>query len=108
MAFSELSATCKDTSGTFSKPLQDKYRIYSPGTHYPDGTQVGRILIAGNTSRVSSSIAAPVAEKSQNFRVEFFLTHSLHLFYFPGILRLRDTELMVTCDTTGRYRLPDF
>ena len=84
MTFAKLSAACKDAVSSFQKTFEDKGGINPAGTHDADGTQVGWILIAGNTCGIGCRVAAPVAEKPENSGVEIFLTHILYLFGAGG------------------------
>ncbi len=76
MTFAKLSATGEDACRAFHEAADNKGGIDPAGAHYPDGSEVGWILVAGYPGRVSSGITAPVTEKTQYFGIEFFLAHS--------------------------------
>jgi hypothetical protein len=95
MAFAELSATGEDGVGTFGKTPQDKGRIETSGAHHPDGPQIRRILVTGNPGTVCGGIAAPVAEKTQDFGVEIFLTHNHYSSIFVEIAKTRLQRVFV-------------
>ncbi len=77
MAFSQLSAAGEDAVCTFNKATEDEGGIHPTRTHHADGAQVGGVLKAGHTCCIGGCITAPVAEETQNSRIE--IVHYMHL-----------------------------
>jgi hypothetical protein len=67
MAFAGMSPGYPDTIGALAQSGHEKLRIHSAGTGDTDDPDVGRILHPPHTCQVGSTIAAPVAQKGNNF-----------------------------------------
>ena len=72
MTFSKLSPPDKQAVGTRVKGFGDKDGIHSAGAHDSDDPDVRRVLESGHTRGIGRRIAAPVAEKAQNFWFKWF------------------------------------
>ena len=68
MTLSQLSPTHKNAISPIQKPIHQEDGIYPAGAHHPDHPDMMRVLNPGHPSRVRRGIAAPMAEKSKNFR----------------------------------------
>ena len=64
MAFAKMSAASEYAGGTVGKAGQQKGRLDPAGAHYPDRSDMGRILQSADAGRVSSGITAPVTQKA--------------------------------------------
>jgi hypothetical protein len=76
MTVADVSAAYQDAIRAFLKGLQDEVGRNAPGTHHPDNPDIGRILDAADPGKVSAGVCAPVAAKSDYFRLEI----RAHLF----------------------------
>jgi hypothetical protein len=65
MTFAQMSTADKNSVCTVQKTAQDETWFDPPGTHYPDYSDIRRILQTRNTRCVCRSITAPVAEKPE-------------------------------------------
>jgi hypothetical protein len=54
----------KNSVSTLLKGVDYKKGIYSTGTHHPDNMNVGGVLYPAGSSKIRSSIGAPVTQKS--------------------------------------------
>lgn len=75
MAVADMSAAHQDTVGSALKCTQDVVRRYRGGTHYPDGTNIGRVCQSAYTCQISRPICTPVTHKSDDFRLKSILVH---------------------------------
>ncbi len=76
MTLAKLSAAHKYSIHTIVEGIDDKERIHSPGTHDPDHANIGRILHSCYASGICCRVAAPVAEKTEDSRLECFHTQT--------------------------------
>lgn len=70
MAFAKMSAAGKDAVRAVDKTFHKENRVDAARTHHPDDSHMGRILKTGHTGSISSGIATPVAEETQDLRFE--------------------------------------
>jgi hypothetical protein len=71
MAFAGMSPGHPDAVCAFTQGSQEKFGVHPPGagdSHHPD---VGWILHASHACQVGSTVAAPVAQKGNDFRFPF-------------------------------------
>jgi hypothetical protein len=71
MTVTDMSAGDKNAIGTILKSLQNKIRIYPPGTHHPYDTKIWGILKPADAGQICRGIGAPVTSKCNYFRFEF-------------------------------------
>jgi hypothetical protein len=67
MAFTGMSPGYPHPIGTFSQGSQEKFGAHASGAGYSDDPDVGRITHSTHTGKVSSAVAAPVAQKADDF-----------------------------------------
>ena len=79
MAFTEMSATGKNTIRPCYKAAHNKGRIDPPGAHHPNGAKVRWILIALDSGSIRSGVTTPVTKKPKDSGRKFLLTH-MHLY----------------------------
>jgi hypothetical protein len=75
MAIPDVSATYKDTIRSLLESLEYLMRPYSGGTQRSDGPHIGRILKPAYPSQVCPGVSAPVAQKTNNFRLKLTIGH---------------------------------
>jgi hypothetical protein len=68
MAFTGMSPGYPDTVGAFPHSRQKKLWVHPAGAGNPDDPDVGRVFHPADTGKIGSAVAAPVAQKSRNFR----------------------------------------
>jgi hypothetical protein len=86
MTFAQVSAHQDDPVGSPVERFEDQIRVHHARAHHPHGAHVGRILQPGDACQISAGIGAPVAEKPQNHRLEFFTHFSLLLLLLMTIV----------------------
>jgi len=67
VALPGMTTADKNGVGPGGQTLQGKGGVQPTGTHDPDNSQVGRILVTADPSGIGGGIATPVAEKAENF-----------------------------------------
>jgi hypothetical protein len=82
MAFAGMSPRHPYAVGAFTQGRQKKLRIHPSGTGYSNYPNVGWIFHPPNTCQVGSTIAAPVAQKGNDFRFPF--GHGFTLLYLAA------------------------
>jgi hypothetical protein len=82
MAFTGMSPRYPDAVSTFPQSSQKEFGAHSAGARYPDHPDVGRILHSADAGQIGGSIAAPVAQKSNNFR--FPIGHIYNLLFLDA------------------------
>jgi hypothetical protein len=77
MTFTGMSPRYPYTVCTFSECSQEKFGAHASGARDSYNPDVGRIYHPADTSKISSTVAAPVAQKTNDFWFpighEFFL-----------------------------------
>jgi len=71
MTVADMSAGNKNAIGTILKSLQNKIRVYPPGTHHPYDTKIWGVLKPADAGQICRRIGAPVTRKCNYFRFEF-------------------------------------
>jgi hypothetical protein len=79
MAFTGMSPRHPDAVGPLTQGGQEKFRIHPPGAGDPNRPDVGWIFHPSDACQVGSTIAAPIAQKGNNFRFPF--GHGVILLY---------------------------
>ncbi len=69
MTFTGMSAGHPDGVSAFPEGRQDKFRTQTACTWYSYDPGIGRILHSADTGKISSTIAAPIAQKSNDLRI---------------------------------------
>jgi len=82
MAFTGMSPGNPDAVRTFAQGGQKEFGAHPAGARYPDNPDIGRILHPADPGKVGSPIAAPVAQKSD----DFWFPSIIHSFKSPEIL----------------------
>ena len=80
MAFAGMSARDPYAVRAFPESGQGKFGAHSAGAGNTNDPDIGRVLHATDTRQIGCTVAAPVAQKRNNFW--FPLGHELHLRFF--------------------------
>jgi hypothetical protein len=80
MAFTGMSPGYPDAVSAFPHGCQKKLWIHPAGARNPYHPDVGRVLHPADTGEIGGTVAAPVAQKSRNFR--FPIRHGCLSPYF--------------------------
>jgi len=87
MTFTEVSAKYHDSICALVEGIHDKFGMYHTRTHYSNNPHIMWILHPGSTREISGGIGAPVAAKSNNFRLK---THVIYSFLSRPVFICRD------------------
>jgi len=68
MAFAGMSPGHPDAVGPFPQGSQKEFGAHAPRAWNPDDPDVGGILHSADPGKIGSTIAAPIAQKSNDFR----------------------------------------
>src|SRR5210317_228345 len=79
MAFTGMSPRHPDAVGALTQGRQEELRIHPPGTGNSNHPYVGWIFHPSDPCQVGRTVAAPVAQKSNDFRFPF--GHGFILLY---------------------------
>jgi hypothetical protein len=79
MAFTGMSPGYPDAVSAFPHGRQKKLWIHPAGAGYPYDPDVGRVFHPADTGKIGGAVAAPVAQKSGNFR--FPIRHIINLLF---------------------------
>jgi hypothetical protein len=94
MAFAGMSPGHPDAVRAFPQGGQEKLRIHPSGAGDSNHPYVGWIFHPPNTGQVGSTVAAPVAQKGNDFRFPF--GHGFILLYLAaGFLLLDDSAAII-------------
>jgi hypothetical protein len=88
MAVTDVSTGHQYAIGSLFESADNEHRVHPPRTHYPNGSQVGRVLQTGNAGQVCACISAPITQKSDNlwFKFGHILTfHKRHIFHSAAL-----------------------
>jgi hypothetical protein len=80
MAFTGMSAGNPYSVRTFPEGAQDKFRAHSSGARYSYHPHIGRVLHSAYACKIGGTIAAPVAQKTDDLCL--FVAHSLSLLSY--------------------------
>jgi hypothetical protein len=69
MTFTGMSAGHPDSVSAFPEGRQDKFRTQTACTWYSYDPGIGRILHSADTGKISSTIAAPIAQEGNDLRI---------------------------------------
>jgi hypothetical protein len=96
MAFAGMSPGYPDAVCALTQGCHEKLRIHSSGTGDSNHPDVGWIFHSPNTCQIGSTVAAPVAQKGNDFR--FPLGHGFILLYLAaGLSLLDDSAGIIKC-----------
>lgn len=70
-----MSATHKNAVNALLKGPEHMVGRDAPGTHDPDGTDIGRILHTTDPGQVSSGIRSPGAQKTDDMGFKIHVAH---------------------------------
>jgi hypothetical protein len=87
MAFTRMSPGHPHAVSPFSQSGQKKLRAHATGAGNPYDTDIGRVFHPAYTGEVGCPVAAPVAQKGNNFRIPF--GHQFISFSFDPHCRRR-------------------
>ena len=79
MAVADMSPAHQDTVGAALKRSQNVMGRHRGGTHNSNGTNIGGVCQSTDTRQISRTVCAPVAHKSDDFRLESLLVHIILL-----------------------------
>lgn len=69
MTFTGMSAGHPDSVSAFPEGRQDKLRTQTACTWYSYDPGIGRVLHSADTGKISSTIAAPIAQESNDLHI---------------------------------------
>jgi hypothetical protein len=67
MTFTGMSAGHPDRISALPESRQDKFRTQAPCTGDSDDPGIGRVLHSTDTGKISSAVAAPIAQEGNDF-----------------------------------------
>jgi hypothetical protein len=70
-----VSATHKNTVNSLLKGPEHMVPGNASRAHYPDNTDIGRVLHTTNPSQVSSGVRSPGAQKADDIGFKILITH---------------------------------
>ena len=94
MAFAGMSPGHPDAVCAFSQGSQEKLRVHPPGTGNSNHPDVGWVFHPSNPCQIGGTVAAPVAQKCDDFRFPFRHVIIL-LFLAAGFLLLAETAAII-------------
>jgi hypothetical protein len=77
MTFTEVSAKYHDPVSTLGQSIHNKFRMHHSRAHNSNNPHIMWILHPGSTCEISGGVGAPVAAKSNYFRLK---THVIYSF----------------------------
>ncbi|MFT5700958.1 MAG: hypothetical protein ACI8ZB_003844 [Desulforhopalus sp.] len=79
MTFTEVSAKYHDPIRTLGESIHYKFRMNHTRAHNSNNPHIMRILHSGSTREISGGVGAPVAAKSNYFRLKTHVIYSFEL-----------------------------
>jgi hypothetical protein len=71
MAFARMSPRHPNRIGAFAQGGQSEFRAHATGAGNAHDPYIGRVLHAADPGQVGGAVAAPVAQKTDDFRFPF-------------------------------------
>ena len=71
MAFAGMSPGHPDAVGTLPEGRQGEFGAHAAGAGYSDDPDIGRVLHPADPRKVGSTVTAPVAKETHDFRFPF-------------------------------------